>query len=95
MYQAITTKYLASTNTRGTRVKATAQAGSVTVGWDHNFSEAKNYHLVAEKLARSKGWRGVWFYATMANQDRVYVWVPHLVSSPAVREQASYAFTIA
>jgi hypothetical protein len=32
--QAIITKYLSATNHRGARVKASAQAGSLTVGWD-------------------------------------------------------------
>ena len=33
--QAIETKYFGPSNVKGSRIKATAQAGSVTVGYDH------------------------------------------------------------
>lgn len=54
--QAIVTKYLGPTNTRGARIKATADAGSVTVGYDHS---AHNAHDVAVVALREKlGWAG-------------------------------------
>ena len=60
--QAIITKYLPATNTRGSRIKATAYAGSVTVAWDHSLSShADNYRqaamaLVAKYGLPSDGW---------------------------------------
>ena len=47
------TKYLAPTNTKGARIKATSQAGSVTVPFDYT----NNPHLAACEALRAKlGW---------------------------------------
>jgi hypothetical protein len=54
--QAITTKYLAPTNTLGARVKATAESGSITVPWNHALSPCENQHEAACTLARKLGW---------------------------------------
>ena len=50
--QAITTKYLAPTNTRGARIKATAQAGSITIPWDYSHEAIGNHYKAACELAR-------------------------------------------
>ena len=36
--QAITTKYLPATNCKGSRIKATAERGSITIGYPHELS---------------------------------------------------------
>jgi len=54
--QAITTKYLAPTNSRGARIKATAAAGSVTVPYDHALNAFDNHHAAALAFARKYGW---------------------------------------
>lgn len=56
MRQAIVTKYLGPTNTRGARVKATADAGSVIIGWDHALNSDQNHTRAARKLAEHFGW---------------------------------------
>jgi hypothetical protein len=56
MRQAIETKYLGPTDHRGARVKATAQAGSITVPWDHALDVGPNHFRAAYKLARKFGW---------------------------------------
>jgi hypothetical protein len=56
MYQAIQTKFLGPTNTRGARVKATADAGSVIVSWDHAIGIYENHKAAAVALARRFGW---------------------------------------
>lgn len=58
--QAIVTKYLGPTNHRGARIKATAQAGSITLSWDHALNADDNHQAAASELARRKGWAGVW-----------------------------------
>jgi hypothetical protein len=60
MRQAIVTKYLGPTNFRGSRVKATASAGSVTVSWDHALDAESNHVAAAKALAVKYGWRGEW-----------------------------------
>jgi hypothetical protein len=57
-YQAITTKFLAPTNNRGSRIKATAEAGSLTVSWDYGLDASANHEIVAQALADRYGWTG-------------------------------------
>lgn len=54
--QAITTKYLAPTNTRGARIKATAACGSITVPWDHALTTSANHYNAACMLAGQNDW---------------------------------------
>lgn len=54
--QAIVTKFLAPTSTRGARVKATADAGSRTVAWDHRCGIEDNHRSAALLLAARLGW---------------------------------------
>lgn len=58
MYQAITTKYLGPSNVRGSRVKARAEAGSVTLSWDHGLSNAENHKAAAVALCKKFKWIG-------------------------------------
>jgi hypothetical protein len=58
MRQAIVTKYLGPTNHRGARVKATAQAGSVTVEWDHALSVDENHDRAADAFVAKFAWVG-------------------------------------
>ncbi len=57
-YQAITTKYLNPTNVRGARVKAVAEAGSLTLPWDHSLNTDRNHMTAARALADKFGWSG-------------------------------------
>ena len=54
--QAIVTKYLGPTNSRGARVKATCQAGSKTIPWDDALDVDANHDKAALALARQLGW---------------------------------------
>jgi hypothetical protein len=49
--QAIVTKYLPCTNSRGARIKAWCERGSITVSFDH---AAHDPHLVAVQALREK-----------------------------------------
>ena len=59
-HQAITTKFIGPTNCRGSRVKATCQAGSVTIGWDDALDINENHDAAARALAEKFGWEGDW-----------------------------------
>lgn len=61
MYQAITTRYIGPTNVRGSRVKATAEAGSVTLHWDDSLNSDNNHKAAALELATKFGWKGNWY----------------------------------
>lgn len=54
--QAIVTKYLGPTNARGSRVKATCQAGSRTIVWDDALNDERNHESAAKNLASVWGW---------------------------------------
>jgi hypothetical protein len=72
--QAIVTKYIGPTDTRGSRVKATAAAGSVTLHWDSALNSESNHAAAAQALANKYGWRGAWYCGGMPN-DSGYVFV--------------------
>lgn len=59
--QSITTKYISATNTRGSRIKATAGKGqSITIGYDHGATCA--HRVAAVALINKLDWCGdlVW-----------------------------------
>lgn len=56
MRQAIVTKYLGPTNHRGSRVKAIADAGEITIPWDDALDVAENHKKAATVLAWKFGW---------------------------------------
>jgi len=58
--QAIVTRYFGPGNVRGSRVKATAQAGSLTVEWNDGLTFEANHRAAAHALAARYGWAGRW-----------------------------------
>jgi len=68
-FQAITTKYLGPTNVKGSRIKATAAAGSLTIHIDHALNIEANHTKAAELLAHKYGWGGQWFMGGLPNDD--------------------------
>lgn len=60
MRQAITTTYKGPTDHRGARIIARADAGSITVPYDHALDALENHTAAAEALAQKLKWDGVW-----------------------------------
>ena len=60
MRQAIETRYAGPTNHRGARIVVRAQAGRLTVSWDHALNSDENHTRAAEAFARKWGWSGKW-----------------------------------
>jgi hypothetical protein len=59
--QAIQTKYIGPSNVKGSRVKAKAQAGSITLHWDDSLNSDANHTAAALALAKKLGWTyGTW-----------------------------------
>lgn len=54
--QAITIKYLPATNTKGTRYKATAAAGSITLGYDYEMTVESNVKAAVKALVKKLAW---------------------------------------
>lgn len=66
--QAITTKFIPATDTRGSRVKATANGGTVTLDYDHAMNGDENHTEAARQLADRLNWRGQWFSGGLPNE---------------------------
>ena len=62
--QAIITKFLGPTNRHGARIKATCQAGSITIPWDYGLGGDSNHDAAAKALRAKLGWNRA-SYATM------------------------------
>jgi hypothetical protein len=70
--QAIETKYLGATNTKGGRIKATAAAGSVTVPYAHELSAANAHKAAADTLIAKMGWQGTFAQGGNVKGDGYY-----------------------
>lgn len=76
MRQAITTKFLGPTNARGSRVKASCDAGSITVSWEYALNSEDNHKAAARALIAKLGWddgRGEWFGGSDSGAGYVFV----------------------
>ena len=73
MFQAIQVKYLGPTNYRGSRYKATAAAGSVTVSVDDALSTEGNVVAAAQALCDKLGWAQGMVYGQLADGSYVFV----------------------
>ena len=78
--QAIVTKYFGPSNVRGSRIKATASAGSVTIGYDHSLNIEDVHLKAAQALADKLGWKGKMVQGGMPDGNGyVFVFYCHLV----------------
>ena len=71
--QAIVTKFIAPTNTKGSRIKATCQAGSVILHWDHALNPEGNHAAAAEALLAKLEWNGNWISGQLPDGSSVWV----------------------
>lgn len=73
--QAITVRYHGPSNVRGSRLKATAAAGSVTIGYPSELNSAEGKALAARKLCEKMQWAGLWFAGGAHDESTVFVCV--------------------
>lgn len=71
--QAIVTKYLGPTRTRGARIVARAQAGRKIYAWDHALDVAENHVSAAKLFADSWGWTGKWRSGVLPSGEYCHV----------------------
>ena len=65
MSQAIHTKLLGPTNSRGTRIQAKSESGqSITRAYDYALESHENHAMAAEELLKKLRWRGKWFFGS-------------------------------
>ena len=65
--QAIETRYLGPTNTKGGRIRARAWAGAITVPYDPALSSEDNHRAAAMALEAKYGWAPCEHWATGCN----------------------------
>ena len=58
--QAIETNHVKAADTRGSRIKASAFGGSITVGYDYELDTAENHAAAAQALIEKLGWTGTY-----------------------------------
>ena len=56
--QAIETRYLFATNTKGARIKASAYSDSVTIPYDYALNTEDNHAAAQLALRHKMGWQG-------------------------------------
>jgi hypothetical protein len=76
--QAIQTRYFGPTNHRGARIKAWAQAGSITIPYPYELSGQACHRMAAELLALKCQWDtpfyGELLGGQLENGDYAFVW---------------------
>ena len=72
--QAIRTRYYGPTNTRGSRITASCEAGRLTVPYDHALDLDDNHKAAADALTAKLGWTR-WRYVGGCFQHDWY-WAP-------------------
>lgn len=60
MRQAIVTKFFGPTNSKGSRIKASCEAGSIWFEYNHRYNSDQNHMLAVLSLLRKLGWKGWW-----------------------------------
>lgn len=74
MRQAIQTRYAGPTDSRGSRIIVKADAGRMTVSWDHALDVTENHTAAARKFAEKYGWEGKWVGGSLPGGGYVFVW---------------------
>ncbi len=69
--QAIRTRYHGATNTRGSRIIAKAEGGTLSMPYNHALNLGENHAEAARLLANKLGWLGVYHGGYF---DRDYYW---------------------
>jgi hypothetical protein len=72
--QAIETKFLGATNTKGARIKASAWGGSATIAYNYALSTEGAHRAAADALIAKLGWTGTFAQGGNAKGDG-YVFV--------------------
>jgi hypothetical protein len=76
--QAIQTKYLSATNTKGSRIKATCAAGSVTIDYPHELSGMDCHAKAAYALLAKMHWDYKLVGGQLADNSYAFVMVDPL-----------------
>lgn len=71
--QAIQVKYLAATNTKGTRLKAFCMQDHITINYCHSLNKQQNAIVAVTGLLQKLEWEGNWVGGEINNGSYVFV----------------------
>ena len=66
--QAIITKYLGPTNNKGSRIKASCAAGSITIPYPYELDTTMAHNYAANQLANNLGWNNQYYGELITGQ---------------------------
>ena len=66
---------ISASDRRGARVKASADAGSITLDWDSDRDVGWNHRAAARALAKKLDWKGVWSGGSIKSERKGFVFV--------------------
>ena len=73
--QAIETRYCGPTDTKGARIRASCEGGSLYVSYDHALDPEENHYAAVTALCDKLGWDASrWFGGRLASGQ--WAWVP-------------------
>lgn len=73
--QAIRTRYYGPTNTRGSRIVAKCEAGTLSMPYNHALSAYQNHATCAALMLKRFSWGKPYVGGCFAND---YYWTPHI-----------------
>jgi hypothetical protein len=83
--QAIKTRYHGPSNTRGSRIVAKCEAGSLTMPFDCSLNHQGNHAKAAQLLIKQLGWSGMFIGGEF---DGDHYWTAKLEASPVATADA-------
>lgn len=66
--QAILTKYLGPTNTKGSRIKASCASGSIIIPYPYEFDVTMAHNYAAQCLVNKLGWNSQYYGELITGQ---------------------------
>lgn len=88
--QAILTRYLCATNHRGARIKASCEAGSITIDYPHELSGEAVHRAAADALCAKLKARNVAKYGISSKRD---AWLGPMVGGQLPSGDYAFIFT--
>ena len=74
--QAIKTRYCGPTDTKGSRIRASCDGGSLYVSYDHALDPEENHCAAVKALCDKLCWDAARFFGGSLDSGRYMVWVP-------------------
>ena len=74
--QAIKTRYCGPTDTKGSRIRASCEGGTVYVSYGHTLNSEDNHYAAVKKLCDKLGWDAARFFGGNLDSGKYMAWVP-------------------